>query len=57
VNAVRRAGYFTRQRFRDGLLGIIEDADHVKMQGGRLLDAYKVLSRIRDRFNRLWRIA
>lgn len=54
-NAVRRASYFTRERFRDGLLGIVEDAEHVKAQEGRLLDAYRTLSRLRDRLDRLRR--
>lgn len=56
MNAMRRAGYFTTERFRDGLTRIVEDADHVKMQEGRLLDTYRVLSGLRARFDRLWRM-
>jgi alpha-1,2-mannosyltransferase len=54
MNAVRRATLFTRERFRDGFLGVVEDADHVKLQGGRLLDAYRAVSRIKGRLDRLW---
>ena len=54
MNSVRRSGYFTTARFRDGLLGIIEGAEHAKIHGGRLLDAYHTVSRLRDRFDRLW---
>lgn len=53
MNAVRRANEFTRDRFRGGLLRVLEDAEHVKMQGGRLLDAYLFPSRLRNRFDRL----
>jgi len=53
MNAVRRANEFTGERFREGLLGIVEGAEHVKMEGGRLLDAYLYLSRLRARFDRL----
>ncbi|MCK4438845.1 glycosyltransferase, partial [Candidatus Bathyarchaeota archaeon] len=49
MNAVRRANEFTRERFRDGLIRIVEGAEHIKMQGGRLLDAYLYLSRLRAR--------
>jgi glycosyltransferase involved in cell wall biosynthesis len=55
MNSVRRSRYFTTKRFREGLLGIIEGAEHAKIQGGRLLDAYHTMSRLRDRFDRLWR--
>ncbi len=51
MNAVRRSKYFTKERFYDGLLGIMEEAEHAKMQGGRLLDAYHTLSRLRARFD------
>ena len=54
MNAVRRSRYFTKERFRDGLLGIFERAEHAKMQGGRLLDAYYALSRLRARFDGIW---
>jgi len=53
MNAVRRAGYFTRERFSDGLLGIVEGAEHVKMKEGSLIDAHRTLSRIKDRFHGL----
>jgi alpha-1,2-mannosyltransferase len=51
MNAVRRSKYFTTERFRDGLLGIMEGAEHAKVQGGRLLDAYHTLCRLRARFD------
>jgi len=55
MNSVRRSGDFTAERFREGLLGIIEGAEHAKIQGGRPVDAYHTVSRLRDRFDRLWR--
>jgi len=54
MNSVRRSKYFTTERFRDGLLGIIEKAEHAKIHGGQLLDAYHNVSRLRYRFDRLW---
>lgn len=53
MNAVRRANEFTGERFREGLLRVVGSAEHVKMEGGRLLDVYLFLSRLRARFDRL----
>jgi glycosyltransferase involved in cell wall biosynthesis len=53
ANAVRRANEFTGKRFSEGLLRVVGGAEHVKMEGGRLLDAYLYLSRLRARFDRL----
>ncbi len=53
MNALRRSRYFTKKRFRDGFIGIVEGVEHAQMQGETIIGIHRTLSRIRDRYHTL----
>ncbi|MBN2335181.1 glycosyltransferase family 4 protein [Candidatus Bathyarchaeota archaeon] len=53
ANAVRRAGCFTRERFRDGLLETMEGAEHREVGDGVLAGCVRLLDDAKARLSRL----